>query len=170
MSKGEDKKELLKYIINILEPKNTVFGNLPICPFVKKERLKDKILFENVVFGNEPTIKIIKIIKNTFSKTDENTLLAYDTVSQLGALEFIDYGKRLCEIFLKEKIISISLHPSDTFNIHGQLTRTVPFHTMLIQTASQIIAAKKILQGSNYYENWTKEDLEDNYKQFAQYL
>ncbi|MGC4038380.1 MAG: hypothetical protein QM764_20620 [Chitinophagaceae bacterium] len=165
-----NKQALINYMVNVLEPKNEAFGNLPMCPFVKKERLKNRILFEKVIFGAEPGDQVISLISSTFAHTDENTLLAFDTDTTLGLDEFIEYGKKLCDLFSRNKIISIALHPLDNFNIHGHFTRKVPFPTLLVQTARQISAAKTTLMATQYYKFWTKEDLDNNFEQFAKYL
>ncbi len=161
--------QLLKYIREILEPKNKEFGNLPICPFVKKERLHGRITFKECSLGDNPTSKVLEVV-NTFFAHSDGTLIIYDTDSNLSIVDFVEYGKKLCELLQNQRIISIALHPADNFNINGVKTRTVPFHVVLIQKAEEIIKAKNSLLKTKYYENWNEEQKKFNDEQIGKYL
>ena len=36
-------EEIKNWIINFVEIKTPIFGNMPVCPFAKKERINNKI-------------------------------------------------------------------------------------------------------------------------------
>jgi len=167
---SSNKEQLLSYIIKVLETPNPHFGNFPACPFVKNERLNGRILFEQISFSISPTVDIKNRIHKFHSEAQSYTLLLYDIDSRLPKDEFINYGISLCEIFREERIISIALHPSDDFNINGYYTRGVPFNTLIVQFAEQIIKAQELLINTDYYKYWKETNINNNYYQFDRFL
>jgi hypothetical protein len=65
---------------------------------------------------------------------------------------------------LNERIAEMNLvafggHPLDDFNIQGVYTRREPFINIAVQSLDLLNAASRHLQKTNYYQNWSEENL-----------
>lgn len=162
---------LENYIEKTLKPPNKVFENISPCPYIgriSKEKLDNKIIYNSYNFSKPIDSNLTSFIKTNLKKS--HILLVYDTNSTLELLEFRDYGKKICELLKEETIITIALHPQDTFKIKDFYTRRVPFHTLLIQYRKIINEEREKLKKTDYYKNWTKDDLQINEDQFGKFL
>jgi hypothetical protein len=166
----KEPEEIIRYFTEVLEPKSSLFGGLPVCPFAKKERITNNIVFQQLCLGNIPSEEVGVLIINHFKDGNNRTLVIYDPDSKMNLVDFRNYGIVLCEKFSGEGIISIALHPQDTFSIEGFRTRRVPFPFLLVQRAKTIQEARKILERTHYYTKWSQESLDANEEQFGKFL
>jgi hypothetical protein len=165
-----NQKKLIDFIENVIEPPNEKFANFPVCPFAKKERLNNEIFFKEFEFSIKPSSELIDYILESFIQKVDYTLMLFDPSCSKELQVFRDYGKSICELLKDEKIVAVAMHPSDTFNIDGYYTRQAPFHTILVQLASEIMKGRKILEKTDYYKNWKESDKEIIEDQFGKYL
>lgn len=160
---------LTQYMIETLEAKQETFGGLPPCPFVRAERIANKI---EIILSNFSDIEEMeKIIRRFSERSRDQTLLIVDPQSKPTLDQSLNVGVELCERLKNIRMIAICVHPEDRFSIGHLHTRdTIPVPTMLVQSAEAITKAKTALKKTNYYINWSDADFESNLEQFARFL
>ncbi len=166
----EQIEQIEQYIIEHLETKNPIFSNMPVCPFARKERLENKIVYRAVHIGPAgPSDDLIAAIRVFDAEPNKSTMIIYDPnqrCSLSSAYEFaLQIGSSLADI----NILAIPLHPEDPFSVRGFRTRQTPFMMMLIQRKSLVHNAKRKLLGTAYYSKW--DDYEERYmERFEEYM
>jgi hypothetical protein len=75
-------------------------------------------------------------------------------------------ARRLCEMVNREmfpKVLAISLHPEDPFNIAGLHTRRAPYPSIQLTEEKGGDAAFENLKTTDYYGHWTEQNDKDCY-------
>jgi len=171
-----DKAEIIaaleRYMMEVLEPKQQEFGNLPVCPFVRAERVTKKIRYEICeMLPGLPRGDVEFLVRQFAGDDYHSTMLIVDPVKHLTKDEAFRYGIILCEMVCDTEMVAIALHPDDEFEVAGFRPRCrIPYTTILVQAASLISDAKSKLAETSYYANWSQADLDFNYKQFGRFL
>jgi hypothetical protein len=161
-----------RYIREILEPKQEAFGALPPCPFARAERVTKKIRYElSEILPGKPTIEVISLIREFKADPEHSTLLVIDPIRHLDRDQAITYGTDISEQLNDIGMIAICLHPDDPFEIAGFRTRSpIPYVTIVAQACDFLRKAKKTLESTEYYRNWTAADLASNSHQIGRFL
>jgi hypothetical protein len=163
---------IARYCQQVLEPPNRVFSNKPACPFSRREREADKIQYEFVAIVPEgPSSEVVQTVREFAAAGAYTTLLLVDPEQCVGVEEAVNYGVELSRQCRQQQIVAISVHPDDDYAIAGFQPRSgVPYVMMLCQAAAYLREAKKQLEGTGYYANWSQLALEYNFKQIGQFL
>ena len=164
------KHAIEEYIIHFLEERHPQFSNMPPCPFARKERLEDRIVYKEVHIGKErPTDRLIEDIRIFDSNPHKSTMIIYDPYQLCSLLEAYEFAQHLMDSLNDINILPIPLHPEDPFMIGDVRTRNTPFMMMTIQRKSLIFDAKKKLLSTTYYSLW--DDFEERYlDRFEEYM
>ena len=155
---------MVEYITEFLEKPHPVFGGLPICPFVRKARLENRILYKVYRFEAptdlSPDSPLLEMIQEFCQEGRYEVLMVIhpeqQIMTRLAVQQFIDS--------LNDQISAIGLvafggHPDEDFNIQGVHTRKEPFINFTVQSKQLIQDASDSLSKTDYYKNWTPENL-----------
>lgn len=152
-------ENILSYMTQFLEQPHPVFANLPPCPYARKERLDNKILFqETTITTDGPSAELLEDIRNFDADSKWTTMLIYASTQQVNVQECYTFARTITDTLQSMDILAIPLHPDDPFEIQGIRTRQVPCVMMLIQRRAFLSAAKEKLLNTKYYTNWTDND------------
>jgi len=161
-------QRLLQYIKDKLEVPHYDLGGLPVCPFVRAERLSGRIhLLPLQTVSCVQTVA--EEVRQAFRGKWGQTLLLYDEHMRTDVVMSGNFARTLNEAFRADGLVCIALHPNDHFKIGTVPTRDVPFPVYLIQSARQIMAARLNL-GRSYYRNWTESDWSLLHQQIGDFL
>lgn len=171
-SKAEIVSKMTHYMKSVLEPKQRSFGGMPPCPFVRAERVMGKIKYELCAMSPRRSTDLIERFIRAFKNDRKHsTLLIIDPVPHLTKAQGLALGVKLCEKVRDIGMVAICLHPDDQFEIAGFKPRNrIPYVTMLVQAADLMVDAKRTLEKSRYYDNWSSEDFAFNFEQFGRFL
>ena len=147
-----------------MEQPHPVFGGLPICPFARKARLDGDILYKVDRFQLNTDLNldspIMRMIAEFCQEERYKVLLVVHPDPQAMTPEEME-----CFVsYLNRKIAATGLvafggHPSDGFNVQGVRTRQEPYLNFTVQTTQLLAEASDSLSKTNYYDNWTLENL-----------
>jgi hypothetical protein len=139
------------WIINFIEIKTPIFGNLPVCPFARKERIKNKINYIVTDISNIDNI-ISNIEQNNFD--DKTTLLLIDTHNKLTVQE-----KEKFEDIINEKCPNnwaVYCLANEDLNFNGFKTRTNEYPLIIITGRKEVEKAEASLENTDYFQYWTE--------------
>ena len=158
---------MVQYLESVLEKPHSVFGGLPICPFAKRARLQNKILYRVL------TLRAVEIESNAevmhtiaeFYRSDryEVLLIISPDVTALSVSQVAQLVVNLNERLAPLKLAVFGGHPADDFNIQGVRMRQEPYINLTVQPIERLRVASKHLEATNYYQNWSLENLQHNW-------
>ena len=147
--------EILHYLTGFLERSHPNFGNLPPCPFAKKERLEGRILcLENQFVEIFPTDNFLETIRKFDATSQYSTFIAYDKTSQLSLEGAYTFAQNLIDSLQDIDILVIPLHPQDPYSPSGIRTRATPYVMFAIQRRSLLSNGQKKLLKTKYYNQF----------------
>ena len=142
--------------MEFVEVKNRNFGNLPVCPFARKERLKKKILFVKTDIINLSTIEsVVKF--NNFDRF--STIIAYDEKPKNSVEEAKLFEDQFNEA--NDDLWLVYIHPQDPFSVRGTRTRNAPCPLVIITTREAVEKGEQSLWSTRYFDKWSKHNLKD---------
>lgn len=155
---------ILHHLIEFVEKPHPLFSGFPICPFSKKARQEDKIMFSVYPFSlesNAQSASELFEVMEEFTKTDRHEVLVVihpdpDAIAVTEMEEFID---RLNEQISPMDLVAFTGHPGDRFNIQGVYTRQAPYIHFTVQREEDVKKSSDILSKTAYYDCWTAENL-----------
>jgi hypothetical protein len=152
-------EEVLDYLMGFLEKVHPQFGNLPPCPFAKKERLEGRILcleysFESVI----PEKKLLDDIRSFDKGHTYSTCIAYDKTSQMSLEEAYEMANNLVDTLQDIDILVIPLHPKDPYSPSGIRTRATPYLLFAIQRRSLLSEGQQKLLRTKYYSQFEDQE------------
>lgn len=156
---------MIDHIQKFIEKPNPVFDNMPICPFVKKFRQENQILYKvyNFTYSKELGLdsKVLDLISEfQRDKHHEVMIVIHPNQNGISLDNMKQFIKDLNEIVSGFGLISFSGHPLDDFNIDGVYTRRDPFINFTVQEIEKVNLYSDILKSTGYYQKWTLENLE----------
>lgn len=160
---------LLRYFTEVLEVPRDELGGLPVCPFIRGERVSGRIHFLSNQAG-QSVQEVAEAVRKAFRGKWGDTLLLYDVYMGSDIDVFYNFATALNEAFLLDGLVCIAIHPQDSFKIGGMPTRETPLPVYLIQSAREVMAARESLRKTNYYRHWTEADWNRINQQFGYFL
>lgn len=157
--------QMIQYLETVLEQPHAIFGGLPICPFAKKARLQNKILFKVMTLQAVElalNADLMQAIEEFYGAACYEVMLVISPDTEALSVHQVDQ----LVINLNEKLAFLELvvfggHPDDNFNIQGVRTRQEPYINLTVQPLEILKAASRNLQETNYYQHWSSENLRD---------
>jgi hypothetical protein len=155
---------MVEYMKEFLEKPHPILGDMPLCPFARKARLEDRILYKVVRFGARgdfhPNSPVMKIISEFCQEGRYEVLLVIhpekQAITQFQLQEFIDsLNKQISD----SGLVAFGGHPDEDFNIQDVYTRQEPFLNFTVQTKQLLKKASDSLLKTDYYKNWTPDNL-----------
>lgn len=162
-SEAEVIHRMVEYMKGFLEKSHQVFGGLPICPFARKARLDNRILYKVHRFASVPDASEIELIQEFCQEQRYEVLLVMHPEQQaLTQLQMQKFIEKLNEQIAAAGLIAFSGHPEQEFNIQGISTRQEPYLNFTVQFQQRLKdASDLLLKTTSYYQNWTAENLRD---------
>ena len=171
-SNHDVEQKLLHYFTEVLEVPQVDLGGLPVCPFIRGERMSGRIHFLSIQSG-QCVKAVAEAVRKAFSGKWGHTLLlydAYDAPEGTDLAAFGNFATAMNKEFRADGLVCIAIHPRDNFKIGNVPTREAPLPVYLIQSARQVMAAQAILRNTNYYRHWTESDWNRIKHQFGDFL
>lgn len=156
---------MVEYMKEFLEKPHQVFQGLPICPFARKARLENRILYKVHCFSSHsdlnPDSPVMEMIREFCQEEGYEVLLILhpekQALTQAQMQQFID---RLNAKITPDGLVAFSGHPDQEFNIQGVYTRQEPYLNFTVQYNERLKdASDLLLKTTDYYQNWTAENL-----------
>ena len=155
--------QMIHYLETVLEKPHPVFGGLSICPFSKKARLQNKILYKVIDLSINPldsTSDLLQAIKLFHEVCSHDVLLVISPNEQALTVERVQaIVDQVNSVIAPMGLTSFGGHPQDTFNIQGVHTRQEPFINLTIQSKAVLQLASEQLARTSYYQHWSAENL-----------
>ncbi len=154
-------QETLDFIVNYIEKPHPQFGNLPVCPFSKTFRVKDRIKFMVYPLGElDTTLLLLVEFFAAQRRYDSFFLIHPDKNLSLEALT------RTCD-GLKSYLQPLGImlfrgHPHDDYHVGGGVyPRREPYPGFQLLKESLVFESRKKLS-SRYFEKWLKETMAED--------
>lgn len=151
--------EYMEWIVSFLEKRHEETGGLPVCPFAKAGLARGKA----TVTVGKLTRSFVMAQVRRLEATKADTMTIIDP--RKAGMSWQE-ARRLCEVVNREmfpKVLAISLHPEDPFNIAGLHTRRAPYPSIQLTEEKGGDAAFETLKTTDYYGHWTEQNNKDCY-------
>ena len=161
----EEKKiltEVKTWITEYLEIPNENFGGMPVCPFVKAEREKNKLMFEIWYPNKTSFIEVLDKFKN--SEFSSALVICMNTDGLLW--EEVDRKKyqKAIQSLMKEKgykdIKALCFSPFEHHTAAGEETRKgSPYFLINIAGKEELNKAHTRLLETKYFDKFSEEEI-----------
>ncbi len=155
---------MVEYMKEFLERPHPVFAYMPICPFARKARLEERILYKVDRFceqadlgSNSPLMRMIEEFRQ--EESYEVLLVIHPEPQAMTPVAMQHFIDRLNEKISADGLLAFSGHPNDDFNVQGVYTRQEPYLNFTVQTKQLVKDSSDLLLKTSYYKNWTPENL-----------
>ena len=163
----ETREEILskvkKYIVDVLEPPREEFSGFAACPFVKAERLNNKIMYE-ILDGKNNFIDLVR----KFDKSDFTTAIFVQLLpdDQIITPEEGSEYQQFLNAVMKEnglgKYKNICFNPEQKQSIGGFSPRSEsPYFIINVAPRKDLAKAHGALMKTKYFNNFP-----DKYKEY----
>ncbi len=153
----------LRWMTEFVELSHPVFSDLPICPFSKKARLANQIIFKIERFSAltefDRDSAIMKSIYEFYNSEFEIMVVINPEKTAISAPETKELIDKLNNQISELGLLAFHVHPEEDFNIDGLHTRRMPYPGFTVQVNSKLKPASDALEKTEYYKNWTLEQL-----------
>ena len=136
------------WILNFLSKPNSVFDNIPPCPYAKKAWLDGHVEVKEFVSFAEMRKDIANWNKEVVIYLFQETMLPRCTELQILASKFNDEFPDF--LFLEET-------PDLVESVAGVLVNQGELCMMIVQKRKPLEDAREELKKTGYYDNWTEE-------------
>ncbi|MEO8892842.1 MAG: hypothetical protein ABI417_15215 [Coleofasciculaceae cyanobacterium] len=162
-SEAEIIERMVEYMKEFLEKPHQVFQGLPICPFARKARLDNQILYKVHRFATTPDLAEMEMIQEFCQEQRYEVLLVMHPEKQaLTQLQMQEFIEKLNAKIAPTGLVAFGGHPEQDFQIQGIHTRQEPYLNFTVQFQQRLKdASDLLLRTTSYYQNWTAENLRD---------
>ncbi len=148
-----------KYIIDVLEPARPELSGFAACPFVKTDRINNKIMYD-VLDGETKLLDLVR----EFDSSCYTTAIFVQLLEEgeiIDSEEGLQY-QRFVNALMKQndlgKYKSICVNPEDKFEVDGFCPRAeAPYFLINIGLRKDFSKAHKALEKTKYFENFPEE-------------
>ena len=104
------KEEIIQYMCQFLEIPHSAFSGLPPCPFARKERLENRILYtESLLNEKEINPSLWVEIESLSKEARPRTLLVYESKLESSVGEVYDFARLITDQFAEQNILAIPI-------------------------------------------------------------
>jgi len=137
------------YLEQVVEKPDPAFAGFAPCPFARKERLNDSIMWHaQRIIIDEPE-----------EKNEKKSLLILDPFSKIGYKDTEAFGRHF-KRFVKELGLSaIVFHPDHPYSIGGVKTRCSPYPMLNVGLDKDFQKGYNTLRKTDYYSKWSLKEL-----------
>lgn len=148
--------EFVNHIINFVEQPLT--NGLPVCPFARRARTKNLILFKVLPLTYQDALQWIK---ENCTTHHEVMIIINNDKTNLSEQITKSLADQLNSTLPTMGLQAFWGHPEALFCVNGVFTRREPFPNIQVIKKSVVERADKLLQATDYYDKWTKENLDE---------
>lgn len=158
-------REMRHYLQEFLERPHPLFGNLPVCPFVRQARLDNHISYAVYPFSAKTDLQADSSLTKLawdFGNQDRYKVLwiIHPHKQAMSPSQMRNFVAALNRLLVDTGLIAFGGHPKEKFNIHGVYTRREPYLNLTVQTQQSVKEASEILMKTSYYQNWSAAALQ----------
>jgi hypothetical protein len=162
MTNKEIIDKFIEYQIEFVEKKSS-WGNSIVCPFAKKTRLENKIIYKVHEFYIETCLNedLLRPI-NEFANQDHFLVMLY-IHPKVDAMDYISLEslvEKMEPVLFKIGVEVFSGHPQHELKVNDTFLRREPFINLQFLSANVSKEATKKLKETNYYHGWNAKSLE----------
>tara|TARA_Y100000992_G_scaffold259328_1_gene193828 strand:- start:3590 stop:4141 length:552 start_codon:yes stop_codon:yes gene_type:complete len=147
------------YLTEVIEKPRPEYEGMAACPFVKKERINDKLMID--VFDSESESFLDKIEK--FENSEYTDAVFAQVVDESLSTENSKIYQNFLNKLLKERSSQykvIIVNPGDKFNVKGFNPRSLaPCFLIVVTDRKKLSRAHKQMMNSKYFTNFGDEYL-----------
>ncbi len=155
--------EMVQHLHDVLEQPHPAFGGLPICPFVKQARIKNKIDFRVQEFEMkdlDPSSPLMIHIHHFAQMRIHDVLFIIHPIKQaLKPSQLEQFVDCLNQPLQPLQLTAFGGHPEDNFKIQDVLTRQEPYINITVQSIEKLKSASDLLATTHYYDHWPSSAL-----------
>lgn len=145
-------EEIKSWIINFVEVKTSIFGNLPVCPFARKARIQNQINYVVTDLSN---------IDNIISNINDNDFIKYSTLLLIDTHNKIDrQTKEQIEDTINKKCPNnwaVYCLADEDLIFNGFKSRTNKYPIIIVTDLKEVEKAEASLHKTRYFDNWNEE-------------
>lgn len=149
-------QEFTDYIINFVERPN--LNGFPVCPFARRARTKNLILFHVMPLQPDQTLKWIQENHNSHHEVQ---IIINDNKSNMSADDVKSLADQLNTSLVPMALQAFWGHPEALFCVNGVFTRREPYPNIQVIKKSVVEKAESLLQATDYYAKWSAKNLND---------
>ena len=146
--------------VEVVEKPDPAFAGFAPCPFARKERLNDSIMWHaQRIIIDQPDEKLLQVLITFLEKKEKKSLLILDPFSKIGYKETEAFGRHF-KRFVKELGLSaIVFHPDHPYSIGGVKTRCSPYPMLNVGLDKDFQKGYNTLRKTDYYSKWSLKEL-----------
>ena len=152
-------EKVKQYLVEVLEPPRPELSGFAACPFVKSERISDRIMYE-IIDGKKSFVDLVK----QFDKSKYTTAIFVQTLAPGEAMtqeEGSEYQQFLNAVLKQNglgKYKNICFNPEQRQNVDGFCPRSLaPYFIVNVAPRKDLARAHKALMKTGYFSNFPKE-------------
>ena len=140
-------QQIESWILNFLSKPNSVFNNLPPCPYAKQSWLDGKV--EVIETDSKHLEQQICKILETFPDSKDLVMFVLDPNEvSYEQLELIS------KQYKNEKFALLKDHPNERETVKDVVLNNGKYAIIFVQRREELARARKELDGSGYYDNF----------------
>ena len=147
------------WIKDFVTKPNPIFGDLPPCPFAQKAIVDGKVAFVELDSTAGHSTLYHHIWGFDFDKQDVLVLIAEQ--DHFTADQTVEMTKNLNSYFMPRDVVVLEDHPEIDERVQQVKMNNGEYTLFLAQRLSKLNRFSKMLESGPYYENWSKEYLEE---------
>ena len=153
LDKNKIVKQMTDYVVDVLEERRPEFSGMPVCPFVKPDRITDQLYMD--VFDNTRDTLVETILR--FVKSGKRSALFAQPNVDIGSEETKGY-QEFINIVLEESgngnILALCFNPNDDLEVDGYNPRSrAPYFLINMAYRDHLSRSHHILRETKYYDN-----------------
>lgn len=150
------------WILNFLSKPNSVFNDLPPCPFAKESWLQGKVLIREMT--EIDTLSITDYFLSELENysyhwpKDKEVVALVCNPSLISSRDLTTVTETATEKFLiKRGYVALEDHPDTLELVEDVILNNGNYAMIFLQPLEKLSKAREILKRKGYYKNWTTE-------------
>ncbi len=136
-----------RWVLDLLGKPNPAFGNLPPCPYAKKEWLSGNV-------DVKPFKNFVEFDKDIQNLQKEVVIYYFDTIPLQDLQSIVKrYNKKYRHLLFYDE------HPESEEKVAGVLLNS-GIRAIIVQNRKELLEKREELMDTEYYSNWT-DDLKE---------
>ena len=140
-------QQIESWILNFLSKPNSVFNNLPPCPYAKQAWLDNKV--EVIETDSKHLEQQICKILETFPDSKDLVMLVLDP-SEVSYEQL----KLFSEQYKNDKFALLKDHPNECETVKDVVLNNGKYAIIFVQRREELTRARNELAGTGYYDNF----------------
>ena len=148
------------YLEQVVEKPDPAFAGFAPCPFTKKERITNGIMWHaQRIKPLEADEETLQILTTFLQQNEKKSLILLDCFSKIGYKDIVVFGRHF-KRFVKELGLSaLVFHPDHPYSIGGVKTRCSPYPMINLGLDKDFNKGYNVLRKTDYYSKWSLSEL-----------